>query len=101
VLVSHASVREGIESSGSPVRSCRGSCKPIYFGLLLLLAFKVGVFRLDMDIVVHIVMGILRSENGFGCRFELIDVVMQIGAVNNIGWRVGTRQRGVLLRLHC
>jgi len=63
----------------------RSGTEPVYLGLLLLLAFKVGIIRLDVDIVVH-VMGIWWIENGFGCRFEMIYAVMQIVVVNNIGW---------------
>jgi hypothetical protein len=83
--MSHAGVGEGVEGGGGPVWACRSGAKPIHLGLLLL-AFKVGVFGLDMDIVVHIVVGILWGENRFGCRFERIDVVMQIVVVNYIGW---------------
>lgn len=85
MLMSQSVVRKGVEGSGGPVLTHRSGAEPVYLGLLLLLAFKVGIFRLDVDIVVH-VMGIWWIENGFGCRFEMIDAVMQIVVVNNIGW---------------
>jgi len=57
VLMSQSGVRKSVKGSGGPVRAHRSGAKPVNLGLLLLLAFKVGIVRLDVDIVVH-VMGI-------------------------------------------
>jgi len=65
VLVTHAGVCEGAEGSGGPVWAGRSGAESIYLGLLLL-AFEVGVFVWDVDIVVHRMMGMLWIEDGFG-----------------------------------
>lgn len=54
---------KGIERRGGPVRTCVvGSTKAIHLGLLLLLAIKIRELGLHVDIVIHIVTGILRTE---------------------------------------
>ena len=60
VLMPHASVGEGIEGGGGPVRAHRSGAEPVHLGFL---AFKVGVFGLGVNIVVHIEMGILWIED--------------------------------------
>lgn len=62
MLVSHAVVGESIERGGGAKWTCRGSPISIRLGLLLLLTLNVGIVGLNMDIVVHIVMGILKIE---------------------------------------
>lgn len=68
MLVSHAIIREGVESRGCPVRTGIGStmgsrAEPIHFGLLIM-RIKIRIFGWD---VVHVVWGILRVKQRFGC----------------------------------
>lgn len=69
MLRSYTGVGKGIEGCRSPVWGSRSRAKPINFGLRI----DIRIFGLDVEVVViHIVVGILRSEERFWCRCEVL-----------------------------